>query len=141
MHAKSLQSCLTVCNPVECSLPGSSLPWDSPVKNIGGGCHALLQGIFPTQGKPPWAPQLEESPENPPSSRAEGLLFLHGLQSNPGSSLQTEDCHFLLQGIFPAQRSNPSFLRLLRWQVGSLSLCHLGSPVRFRAKQNILIWT
>ena len=50
MHAKSLQSCLTVCNPVECSLPGSSLPWDSPVKNIGGGCHALLQGIFPTQG-------------------------------------------------------------------------------------------
>ena len=27
----------------------------------------------------------------PPSSRAEGLLFLHGLESNPGSSLQTEE--------------------------------------------------
>ena len=26
-----------------------------------------------------------------PSSRAEGLLFLHGLESNPGSSLQTEE--------------------------------------------------
>ena len=25
-------------------------PWDSPGKNIGVGCHALLQGIFPTQG-------------------------------------------------------------------------------------------
>ena len=25
------------------------------------------------------------------SSRAEGLLFLHGLESNPGSSLQTEE--------------------------------------------------
>ena len=24
-------------------------------------------------------------------SRAEGLLFLHGLESNPGSSLQTEE--------------------------------------------------
>ena len=25
-------------------------PWDSPDKNIGAGCYALLQGIFPTQG-------------------------------------------------------------------------------------------
>ena len=39
----------------------------------------------------PRAPQLEETPETPPSSRAEGLLFLLGLESNPGSSLQTEE--------------------------------------------------
>ena len=26
------------------------LPWDSPGKNTGMGCHALLQGIFPAQG-------------------------------------------------------------------------------------------
>ena len=25
-------------------------PWDFPGKNIGVGCHFLLQGIFPTQG-------------------------------------------------------------------------------------------
>ena len=25
-------------------------PWDSPGQNSGVGCHALLQGIFPTQG-------------------------------------------------------------------------------------------
>ena len=25
-------------------------PWNSPGKNIGVGCHALLWGIFPTQG-------------------------------------------------------------------------------------------
>ena len=25
-------------------------PWDSPGKNTGMDCHALLQGIFPTQG-------------------------------------------------------------------------------------------
>ena len=25
-------------------------PWDSPCKNTGVGCHALLQGIFLTQG-------------------------------------------------------------------------------------------
>ena len=31
--------------------PASLLyPWDSPNKNIGVACHALLQGIFLTQG-------------------------------------------------------------------------------------------
>ena len=37
--------------------------------------------------------------------------------------------HFLLQGIFPTQGSNPQFLCLLHWQVDSLPMCHLGSPV------------
>ena len=50
MHAKSLQLCLTLCNPMVHSPPGSSCPWNSPGKNTGVGCHALLQGIFPTQG-------------------------------------------------------------------------------------------
>ena len=33
-----------------CSPPGFSVHEDSPGKNTGVGCHALLQGIFPTQG-------------------------------------------------------------------------------------------
>ena len=37
-------------NFMDCSLSGSSVHWDSPGKNTGVGCHALLQGIFPTQG-------------------------------------------------------------------------------------------
>ena len=28
-------------------------PWDSPGKNTGVGCHALLQGIVPSQGSKP----------------------------------------------------------------------------------------
>ena len=40
----------TLCNPQDCNLPGSSVHGDSPGKNIGVGCHALLQAIFPTQG-------------------------------------------------------------------------------------------
>ena len=47
------QLCLTVCSSMDCSLPGSSVHGDSPGKNIGVGCHALLQGIFPTQGMNP----------------------------------------------------------------------------------------
>ena len=35
------------------SPPGSSVPGDSPGKNTRVGCHALLQGIFPTQGANP----------------------------------------------------------------------------------------
>ena len=53
MSAKSLQSCLTLCDPMDCNLPGSFCPWGSPGKNIGVGCHAFLQGIFPTQGSNP----------------------------------------------------------------------------------------
>ena len=45
-----VQSCLTLFNPMDCGLPGSFVHGDSPGKNTGVGCHALLQGIFPTQG-------------------------------------------------------------------------------------------
>ena len=40
----------TLFNPMDCCQPGSSAHGDSPGKNTGVGCHALLQGIFPTQG-------------------------------------------------------------------------------------------
>ena len=68
------QSCPTLCKPIDCSPPGSSVhgsfqarilkwvaisssrddfvdcPWNSLGRNIGVGCHSLCQGIFPTQG-------------------------------------------------------------------------------------------
>ena len=53
VHPQSLPSCPTLCDPVDSSLPGSSNHGDSPGKNTGVGCHALLQGIFPTQGSNP----------------------------------------------------------------------------------------
>ena len=70
MHAKLLQSCPTLCDPMDYTPPGSSVHGDSPGKNTGVGCHALLQDIFPTQrsnlrplyllhwqtGSSPWAP-------------------------------------------------------------------------------------
>ena len=47
------QACPTLCGPMDCSPPGSSVHGHSPGKNIGVGCYALLQGIFPTQGLNP----------------------------------------------------------------------------------------
>ena len=35
------QSCLTLCNPTDCSPPSSSVHGDSPGKNTGVGCHFL----------------------------------------------------------------------------------------------------
>ena len=51
---------------------GLLCPWDFPGKNTGVGCHALLQGIFPTQGLNPgllhcrqtlWSEPPGKSPE------------------------------------------------------------------------------
>ena len=44
------QSCLTLCGPMDCNPP---VHGDYLGKNTGVGCHALLQGIFPTQGSSP----------------------------------------------------------------------------------------
>ena len=37
-----IQLCLTLCDPMDYSPPGSSVHRDSPGENIGVGCHALL---------------------------------------------------------------------------------------------------
>ena len=54
------QSCLTLCGPMDCSPPGSTIHRDSPGKNPGVGCHALLKGIFSTQGSNPGLPHCRQ---------------------------------------------------------------------------------
>ena len=44
-----IQSCPTLCDPMDCSLPGSSGNGDSAGQNNGVGSCSLLQGIFLTQ--------------------------------------------------------------------------------------------
>ena len=50
------QSCPTLCDPMDCRPPGSSVHGDSPGKNTGVASLSLLQGIFPTQGLNPGFP-------------------------------------------------------------------------------------
>ena len=47
------QLCPTLYDSMDCNLPSSSLHGDSPGKNTGVGCHALIYGIFSTQGSNP----------------------------------------------------------------------------------------
>ena len=62
MYSLVAQSCLTLCDPMDCSLSSSCVHGDSPGKNIGVGCHFLLQGIFPTQGSNPGLPHCRQIP-------------------------------------------------------------------------------
>ena len=70
---------------MDCSPPGSSVHEDSPGKNTGVGCHALLQGIFPTQESNlvSYVPggSLPLAPRGKPNSKMiirESLLFQLG---------------------------------------------------------------
>ena len=48
-------------------------------------------------------------------------------------------CHFLLQGIFLTQGSNPCPLHLLHWKADSLPLSHQGSLVK-NSKDTIIVY-
>ena len=50
------QLCPTLCNPMDCSPPRSSVHEDSSGKNTWVSRHSLLEVIFPTQGLNPGPP-------------------------------------------------------------------------------------
>ena len=106
------QSCPTLCNAMHCSSPGSSVHVDSPGKNTGVGCCALLQRIFPTQGMNPGRPHCR---------------WILNCLSHQGSPriLEGMDSLSLLQGIFPTQGSNPG---LPHCSQILYQLSHKGSP-------------
>ena len=96
------QLCLTFCDSMDRSPPGSSVNGNSPGKDTGVGCHALLQGIFPTQEKNPGLPHCRR------------ILYHLSHQSQEYCSLS------LLQGIFSTQESNWGLLHC-RWSLYQLS--------------------
>ena len=71
-----VQSCATLCDPLDCKPTRLLCPWDSPGKNTGVGCMPSSRGIFPTQGSNPcplhllhWqAGSLPSAPPGKPSS-------------------------------------------------------------------------
>ena len=90
------QLCPTLPNPMDCSPPGSSVHGDSPGKNTGVGCLALLQGIIPAQGSNPGLPHCRQ------------ILWHLSHQGSPSILEWVADPFFLGRspGIFPRQESN-----------------------------------
>jgi len=125
--AKAHQLCLTLCNPMYYSPPNSSVHGILQAWNPGVGCHALLQGIFQTQGSNPhflcflhwWVGSLPLAPPGKPKVLAAQLcptlcdsLELSSLLcpwNSPGKNTGVGS-HSLFQGIFPTQGSNPGLL-------------------------------
>ena len=77
------QVCLTLCNPMDCSPPGSPVHGDSPGQNTGVSCHALSPGDLPSPGIEPRPPALQADslPSEPPGKpRNTGVGSLSLLQ-------------------------------------------------------------
>ena len=53
------QSCVTLCDPMDCSLPDSPVHKDFPGKNTRVNCCALLQGNLPDLGIEPRSTALQ----------------------------------------------------------------------------------
>ena len=87
------QSCLTLCDPMDYSPPGSSCLWNSPGNNTGVGGHSLLQGILLTER---WSPALQEI-----SLR----IVTHQVSLSMGFSRQ----EYQSEQPFPSQRIFPSW--------------------------------
>ena len=80
---KSLSRVRLFVTPTDYTLSGSSVHGDSPGKNTGVGCHALLQGDLPSPGIKPRSPpsQADSLPSEPlgkpdsPSKKIQNTRF------------------------------------------------------------------
>ena len=117
------EQCPTLCDPMECSPPGSSVHGVSPGKNTGVGCHALPPGDLPSPETEPrlLTLQVDSLPSEPP-----------GKPKNTGVGSLS-----LLQGIFPTQEFNRGLLhcRQILYQLnyqGSLTFLYVSAKLIFQ---------
>ena len=106
------QSCPTLCDPTDCSLPGFSIHGIFQGKNTGVGCHFLLQRIFPTQGSNLGLPLCRQMllPSEPPEKYCKLHPFILCTQLHrfimifmylPFKLLKTKITRILLKTIWP----------------------------------------
>ena len=117
------QSCPTLCDPMDCSPPGSSVRGDSPGKNTGVGCRALLPPAdLPHPGIKPRSPALQadslpsEPPRKPKNTGVDSLSIIQGnfptQESEPGSpALQADSLPAEPPGKHPCCSYFPSNVR------------------------------
>ena len=101
------QSCLTLCDPMDCSPAGSSVHGNSPGKNTGVGCHAILEWV----AMPYWSGLPCLPPGDPPNSGMKSrspILQEDSLPSEKTGKPKSTGAgsQSLLLEIFPSQESN-----------------------------------
>ena len=111
-RAEVAQSCLALCDPMDCSPPGSSLHGIFQAWILEWVAISFSRGSFPPRHEY-WSGLPFPSPGDLP---------------HPGKNTGV-GCHFLLQGIFPTQGSHPG---LQHCGQTLYRLSHQGSPVTSR---------
>ena len=86
MHAKSLQSCPTLCQPTNCSPPDSSVHGILQARILESVAMLSSRGIFPTQGSNPGSPGA-------PDLQADTLLLSH--QRSPQTALLSYNSYIM----------------------------------------------
>ena len=96
--AKSLQSCPTLCDPIDSSPTRLPCPWDSQGKNTGVGCHFLLQCMKAKSESEvaQWCPTLSDPMDcSPPGSSIHGICQARVLEWG-AIAFSEEKCYCLL---------------------------------------------
>ena len=90
-----LLSCVQLLGPQGLYPARLLCPWDSPVQNTGAGSHALLQGIFSTQGLNPDVLHCRQilyclSHQGSPGDKWITVKWLRGAQTGVAVSASTQ---------------------------------------------------
>ena len=122
MRAKSLQLCIRLFSTLWTVARRLLCPWDSPSKNTGVGCHALLHGIFPTQGSNPhllcllhW--QVDSLRLVPPEAPNYSQMMTRSHPASSGQGLQAWILASITRGVLCRELCEDIFSR--RTKVGS----------------------
>ena len=97
-----VQSCPALCDLMDCSLPGSSVLWDSPGKNTGVGC---MPSSLSNLGSEPRSPTLQadslpsEPPGKPRNTRVGSLSLLQGIILTQESNRGLLHCTWILSQL------------------------------------------
>ena len=146
-HKVKALSRVWLCNPIDCSLPGSSvhgifqariLEWVAISFSRGSSQPRDQTQVSPTAGRlfTMWATRKAQSESR---SVVSNSLQPHGLYSpwnSPGQNTRVGSLS-LLQGIFPTQVSNPGFLHC-RWILYQLS--YKGSQWKTMLTSKQIFW-
>ena len=130
-HCLVTQLCLTLCDPMNCSPLVSFVHGDSPDKNTGVVCHAVLQGIIPSQGS------------NPGLLQCRWVLYHLSHKGSPRTLGWGEaDSLSLLQGIIPTQESNWGLphCRQILYQLSYQGRPWISSTLLLPNKQGLPSW-
>ena len=132
------QSCLTLCDPMDYSPPGSSVHGNSPDKNTGVGSLSLLQRIFPTQELNPGLLQCS-SPAELPGMLEDTAVILPFFCMSFGQSLTIFVMDYIFKDTTSSEKrnnvcfpSNNAYCQLYKFWVSQVqSSCSVIQPIQW----------